>query len=100
MKKDNVVEFKPKKEIKSDDYQMDELNFNMEDLGISFSFSEEALNRIFSDVVMQDTQLNDLSNELFELQYLCEENPELAQFVSAHIRKFTDYMKEKLKKDV
>jgi hypothetical protein len=100
MKKDNVVEFKSKKDLKNTDYHLDEINFNMEDLGISFSFSEEVMERIFSDVVMQDTQLNDLSNDIFELQILCEENPEIAQFVSAHVRKFTEFMKKKLKTDV
>jgi uncharacterized coiled-coil protein SlyX len=66
---------------------------------MEFSFSPEGLDRLVEDMVMQDVQLDQLSEACVELQCLVEENPELAQFVVQNIKKLTESMRERLQKN-
>lgn len=99
MSDDNIVEFKSKdkkSKIVDDNYTVDNVTINIDD--IELSFTKESLDRLLNDMTTQDVQLNTLANDLFDLQLLVEKNPEIAQFVSSHIRKFTKNMAEKLSK--
>ena len=96
MKKDNVVEFKPKTPPQDD---CATVNYTFTVDGMEFSFSPEGLDRLVEDMVMQDVQLDQLSEACVELQCLVEENPELAQFVVQNIKKLTESMRERLQKN-
>lgn len=98
MSDDKIVEFKPKNKkpkANKNPYDIDSITVSMDDVGLKFT--KEALDRLLSDMTAQDAQLNTLANDLFELQLLVEKHPEIAQFVSAHIKKLTESMKDRLK---
>jgi|SRR6056300_792725 len=92
----NVVEFKrPQKQtFEQDCYNLDNLTFSMEEFGISFT--KEALDKIFEDMVVQDIQADQIAEACFDLQLLVEANPEIAQYVLAHLKKFTQSMQNRL----
>ena len=93
MSEDNVVEFKSKKPPQED---CASVNYTFTVDGMEFSFSPEGLDRLVEDMVVQDVQLDQLSDACFELQCLVEENPELAQFVTKNVKKLTENMRKRL----
>ena len=93
MSDNNIVEFKPKNTIQED---CANVNYTFTVDGMEFSFSPEGLDRLVEDMVVQDIQLDQLADACFELQYLVEENPEIAQFVTKNIKKLTENMRKRL----
>lgn len=96
---DNIIPFdkgkKPPKETENP-YGVQTFTFNIDDT--FFRLDKELMEKMFSDSLLQDVQLDQISDELFELQLLVEDNPEIAQFVCSHISKFTENMRQRLAK--
>lgn len=97
MSNDNVIPFTPRETKQPEtDPNCAEINYTFTVDGMEFSFDANGLDMLISDMIVQDTQLDQLADACFDLQCLVEENPEIAQFVTKNIKKITESMKKRL----
>ena len=92
--KDNIIEF-PTKPTFDEEKFITEWFIQMDDLP-GVKVTEEELQQLFAKEIPQDTQLDQLADACFDLQLLCDQHPELLQFVIKSIEKLTENMKKRL----
>lgn len=95
---DNIIEFPSKENTQNVDdcAYIETFTFNIEGYEIS-EWDVESMNKLFSDMVTKDFELDRLSDACFDLQLLCDQHPEIVDFVTANIRRLTESMSKKLK---
>ena len=95
MDDDNIIQFRPKqksKDFTTDPYDVSTFNFTMEDLQISMT--KEELDMLFNEPMI-DGPLDELAEACIDMQCLCEDHPEIAQFATSMIHRFTENMRKR-----
>lgn len=95
MDDDNIIQFRPKEKspnFSSNPYDVDQIKFSFEDMQINIS--QEDLEFLFNEPFIEGP-LDSLAEACLDMQCMCEENPEIAQFATSMVRRFTENMRKR-----